>query len=106
MSRINGILQLDLEAGTPDPAELIPTRDAMATRGHDGMGAWISAGCDTGLWHRRLESQPARAEARRAAAIPDTEPSHARDREAELLRRFAVDAIPDADHRWEPSADH
>ena len=54
MCGINGILRLDPGAGPPDPAELIRTRDAMATRGPDGVGAWISPGCEIGLGHRRL----------------------------------------------------
>src|SRR2546426_6977000 len=54
MCGINGILRLDPEADPPDAAELIRTRDAMATRGPDGVGAWISPGCDIGLGHRRL----------------------------------------------------
>src|SRR2546422_6500523 len=54
MCGINGILRLDPEADPPDPDELIRTRDAMASRGPDGVGAWISPSCDIGLGHRRL----------------------------------------------------
>src|SRR2546428_13624743 len=51
---IRGMRRLPPDARPPEPAELIRTRDAMATRGPDGVGAWISPGCDIGLGHRRL----------------------------------------------------
>src|SRR5436309_1922895 len=54
MCAINGILRLDQRAGPPNPDELIRTSDAMASRGPDGGGAWISPGCEIGLGHRRL----------------------------------------------------
>ncbi len=54
MCGINGILRLRPEAAPVDPAVLLRTRDAMALRGPDGSGSWISSDGTIGLGHRRL----------------------------------------------------
>jgi asparagine synthase (glutamine-hydrolysing) len=54
MCGINGILRLSPGAPPIDPAELLGTRDAMARRGPDGEGAYLSADGRVGLGHRRL----------------------------------------------------
>jgi asparagine synthase (glutamine-hydrolysing) len=54
MCGINGILRLTADAAPVDPEELRTTRDAMATRGPDGEGLWISSDGRVGLGHRRL----------------------------------------------------
>ena len=54
MCGINGIVRLDPAAPPVDREELLRTRDAMARRGPDGEGEWISASGRAGLGHRRL----------------------------------------------------
>ena len=54
MCGINGILRLSPEAPAIDPAELLRTRDAMARRGPDGLGDYLSPDGRVGLGHRRL----------------------------------------------------
>src|SRR6058998_551719 len=54
MCGINGILRLTEAAPGVDCKELRRTRDAMASRGPDGTGEWISADGEIGLGHRRL----------------------------------------------------
>ena len=54
MCGINGILRLDPQAPPIDRGELLRTRDAMAARGPDGAGDWLSADGRVGLGHRRL----------------------------------------------------
>jgi asparagine synthase (glutamine-hydrolysing) len=51
---INGILRRAPGAPPIDPAELLRTRDAMARRGPDGEGSYLSADGRVGLGHRRL----------------------------------------------------
>ncbi|MEA2602391.1 MAG: hypothetical protein QOF89_3383 [Acidobacteriota bacterium] len=54
MCGINGIVRLREEAPPIDRDELLRTRDAMAARGPDGAGAWISASGRAALASRRL----------------------------------------------------
>jgi asparagine synthase (glutamine-hydrolysing) len=54
MCGINGIVNLGAEASPIDRGELLRTRDAMASRGPDGSGAWVSADGRVGLGNRRL----------------------------------------------------
>jgi asparagine synthase (glutamine-hydrolysing) len=54
MCGINGILRLSDAAPPIDREELLRTRDAMAARGPDGAGAWISADGRAALASRRL----------------------------------------------------
>jgi asparagine synthase (glutamine-hydrolysing) len=54
MCGINGILRLSDSAPPIDRDELLRTRDAMASRGPDGSGAWISEDGRTALASRRL----------------------------------------------------
>src|SRR5436190_6709018 len=54
MCGINGIFAFNTAALTPDERELFATRDHMARRGPDGVGAWWSADRRCGLGHRRL----------------------------------------------------
>jgi asparagine synthase (glutamine-hydrolysing) len=51
---INGILSLEPGGPPVDRDELERTRDAMASRGPDGCGSWISPDGSVGLGHRRL----------------------------------------------------
>jgi len=51
---INGILRRAPGAPPIDPAELLRTRDAMARRGPDGEGSFLSVDGRVGLGHRRL----------------------------------------------------
>jgi asparagine synthase (glutamine-hydrolysing) len=51
---INGILRLETDAAPVDREELLRTRDAMASRGPDGTGIWVSPDGGLGLGHRRL----------------------------------------------------
>jgi asparagine synthase (glutamine-hydrolysing) len=51
---LNGIFAFNPAAELPKEAELVATRDAMAARGPDGVGAWWSADRRCGLGHRRL----------------------------------------------------
>ncbi|HEV7516116.1 MAG TPA: asparagine synthetase B, partial [Thermoanaerobaculia bacterium] len=53
MCGINGIVSL-AGAGPIDREELLRTREAMAVRGPDGAGAWVSADGRVGLASRRL----------------------------------------------------
>jgi asparagine synthase (glutamine-hydrolysing) len=53
MCGINGIVSL-AGAGPIDREELLRTREAMAARGPDGAGAWVSADGRAGLASRRL----------------------------------------------------
>jgi asparagine synthase (glutamine-hydrolysing) len=54
MCGINGIFAYHYAANTIDRAELMHTRDHMAARGPDGLGAWVAADGRIGLGHRRL----------------------------------------------------
>jgi asparagine synthase (glutamine-hydrolysing) len=54
MCGINGILRLSDTAPRVDRAELLRTRDAMAPRGPDGCGEWLSPSGRLALGHRRL----------------------------------------------------
>ena len=54
MCGINGIFAYHYAANGVDRAELERTRDHMAARGPDGLGAWIDADGRVGLGHRRL----------------------------------------------------
>src|SRR5579871_2077402 len=54
MCGINGIVRLSGTREEIDRAELLRTRDYMASRGPDGAGEWISAEGEVGLGHRRL----------------------------------------------------
>ena len=54
MCGINGILRLAPDAPAVDRDVLVRTRDAMASRGPDGVGAWLSDDGTVGLGHRRL----------------------------------------------------
>jgi asparagine synthase (glutamine-hydrolysing) len=54
MCGINGILSLDPAAPPVDRDELLRTRDAMAARGPDGAGAWMSSDGRAALASRRL----------------------------------------------------
>lgn len=54
MCGVNGIFVYGDAAGPVDVAELLRTRDAMAARGPDGAGAWISPDRRAALAHRRL----------------------------------------------------
>ncbi len=54
MCGINGILHLDPQGPAVDCEELERVRDAMASRGPDGAGLWLSPDGRIGLGHRRL----------------------------------------------------
>ena len=54
MCGLNGILRLDPGAPPIDRRELVRTRDAMAPRGPDGYGEWLSPSGQIALGHRRL----------------------------------------------------
>lgn len=54
MCGLNGIVRLSSDAPPVSRAELLATRDAMATRGPDGAGLWLSPGGTAGFAHRRL----------------------------------------------------
>jgi asparagine synthase (glutamine-hydrolysing) len=54
MCGINGMFALTAAASRVDPEELVRTRDAMAARGPDGAGAWVSADGRAALASRRL----------------------------------------------------
>src|ERR1700704_5087644 len=54
MCGINGILRLSDGAPALDRDELLRTRDAMAARGPDGAGAWMSSDGRLALASRRL----------------------------------------------------
>jgi asparagine synthase (glutamine-hydrolysing) len=54
MCGINGILRLRSDAPPVEPEVVVRTRDAMATRGPDGEGFWISPDGTIALGHRRL----------------------------------------------------
>jgi asparagine synthase (glutamine-hydrolysing) len=54
MCGINGIFAYQDAAPPVDAAELVRVRDAMAKRGPDGAGLWLSPGRRVGLAHRRL----------------------------------------------------
>jgi asparagine synthase (glutamine-hydrolysing) len=54
MCGINGIVRLERDAPPLDVEEASRTREAMASRGPDGAGLWISPARDAVLGHRRL----------------------------------------------------
>jgi asparagine synthase (glutamine-hydrolysing) len=54
MCGINGILRLSPDAPLVEPDVVVRTRDAMATRGPDGEGLWVSPDGRIALGHRRL----------------------------------------------------
>ncbi len=54
MCGINGILRLRSDAPPVDPSVAVRTRDAMAIRGPDGEGLWVSPDGEIVLGHRRL----------------------------------------------------
>ena len=57
MCGVNGIFAYQTCATSPDPAELIATRDHMRKRGPDGAGEWWNAQRRCALGHRRLAIQ-------------------------------------------------
>lgn len=54
MCALNGIYAWHGSAPAVDRAELVLTRDHMASRGPDGAGEWVSADVRVGIGHRRL----------------------------------------------------
>lgn len=54
MCGINGVFAYGANAPPVDPQEVTRVRDAMAVRGPDGSGIWISGDRRVGLGHRRL----------------------------------------------------
>jgi asparagine synthase (glutamine-hydrolysing) len=54
MCGLNGVFAYHGAANPPAEAELIATRDHMAARGPDGLGAWWSESRRIGFGHRRL----------------------------------------------------
>ena len=54
MCGISGIFAYHESAAPVAEAELLRTRDAMARRGPDGAGLWVSGDRRVGLAHRRL----------------------------------------------------
>jgi asparagine synthase (glutamine-hydrolysing) len=54
MCGINGILRLRSDGPPVEPSVALRTRDAMATRGPDGEGFWVSPDGAIALGHRRL----------------------------------------------------
>ena len=54
MSGLAGIFSYRDDAPFVDGEDLLRMREAMATRGPDGAGLWISEDCRVGLAHRRL----------------------------------------------------
>ena len=54
MCGIAGILALEAESGPVNPEELISIREAMASRGPDGSGLWLSPDRRVALANRRL----------------------------------------------------
>lgn len=54
MCGLNGFLRLRPDGPRADQAELLRTREAMAHRGPDGAGLWISHDGSVALGHRRL----------------------------------------------------
>jgi asparagine synthase (glutamine-hydrolysing) len=71
MCGINGILRLSPDAPPVDREELLRTRDAMATRGPDGSGLWVSPDGRLGLGHRRLAILDLSDAAAQPMATPD-----------------------------------
>jgi asparagine synthase (glutamine-hydrolysing) len=66
MCGINGIFAYGDAAPPVDPAELLRVREAMAKRGPDGAGSWISQDRRAGIANRRLAIQDLSA----AGAMP------------------------------------
>jgi asparagine synthase (glutamine-hydrolysing) len=54
MCGVNGVFAYATAAPSPDRAELLRVRDAMATRGPDGAGEWWSSERRCGFGHQRL----------------------------------------------------
>ena len=54
MCGIAGIINYRFDSPAVDKSELLRVREAMAVRGPDGAGLWISDDRQTGLAHRRL----------------------------------------------------
>jgi asparagine synthase (glutamine-hydrolysing) len=54
MCGINGVVRLDRQGAPVSRAEVERVRDAMAARGPDGVGLFLSPGGEVGLGHRRL----------------------------------------------------
>src|SRR5580765_4525627 len=54
MCGINGILRLRSDAPPVETEVVVRTRDAMAKRGPDGQGFWVSPDGGIALGHRRL----------------------------------------------------
>jgi asparagine synthase (glutamine-hydrolysing) len=48
------VAMIDYDGAAVDRAELLRIRAAMAARGPDGAGLWISPDARVGLAHRRL----------------------------------------------------
>jgi asparagine synthase (glutamine-hydrolysing) len=98
MCGINGILRLAESAPAVDREELVRTRDAMASRGPDGTGEWLSGDGRIGLGHRRLAildlspagAQPMASEDGRFRIVLNGEIYNFRELRAELEARGAV----------------
>src|SRR5579859_2212975 len=54
MCGIAGVISYGESAPPVDPEELLTIREAMAARGPDGAGVWLSPNGRAGLAHRRL----------------------------------------------------
>jgi asparagine synthase (glutamine-hydrolysing) len=98
MCGINGILRLSPEAPPVDREELRRTRDAMAVRGPDGQGEWLSPDGRVGLGHRRLAildlsptgAQPMASPDGRLRIVLNGEIYNFRELRAELERQGAT----------------
>jgi asparagine synthase (glutamine-hydrolysing) len=71
MCAINGIFAYREHAPAVDEAELLRVREAMAKRGPDGAGAWISPDRKVGLANRRLAIIDLSAAGAQPMATPD-----------------------------------
>ncbi len=72
MCGIAGIVGLGVGAPPVDARELIEIRDAMAARGPDGAGLWLSADGRVGLANRRLAIIDPVSRADQPMALPET----------------------------------
>ncbi|HEX4956207.1 MAG TPA: asparagine synthase (glutamine-hydrolyzing) [Thermoanaerobaculia bacterium] len=71
MCGINGLLRLHPDAPEIDPAELVACREAMARRGPDDAGQWVSPGGRVALGHRRLSILDLSAAGHQPMSSPD-----------------------------------